>query len=74
MLFAKICKQKRFNKKSSYKFLNSFHILKLFDMQIYRFALFSIYRIHSILYIFLLKFYRRRENNSIVLNMFFCFK
>ena len=71
MLFKKNLKQKRFNKKLSHKFLNLFPILKLFDTQTYRFVLSFTYRIHSIFHVFLLKFYRRRENNSIVSNMFF---
>ena len=71
MLSAKNLKQKRFNKKLSHKFLNSFRILKSFDTQTYRLTLFSTYKIHSIFHVFLLKFYRRRENNSTVSNMFF---
>ena len=71
MLFAKNLKQKRFNKKLSHKFLNSFRILKSFDTQTYRLTLFSTYRIHSIFHVFLLKSYRRRENDSTVSNMFF---
>ena len=71
MLFAKNLKQKRFNKKLSHKFLNSFRILKLFDTQTYRLTLFSTYNIYSIFHVFLLKSYRRRENDSTVLNMFF---
>ena len=71
MLFAKNLKQKRFNKKLSHKFLNSFRILKSFDTQTYRLTLFSTYKIHSIFHVFLLKFYRRRENDSTMSNMFF---
>ena len=71
MLFAKNFKQKRFNQKLSHKFFNSFCILKSFDTQTYRLTLFFTYRIHSIFHVFLLKFYRRRENDSTVSNMFF---
>ena len=71
MLFAKNLKQKRFNKKLSHKFLNSFRILKSLDTQTYRLTLFSTYKIHSIFHVFLLKFDRRRKNNLTVLNMFF---
>ena len=71
MLFAKNLKQKRFNKKLSHKFSNSFRILKSFDTQTYRLIFFSIYRIYSIFHVFLLKSYRRRENDSTVSNMFF---
>ena len=46
-------------------------MLKSFDTQTYRFVLFFTYKIHSIFHVFLLEFYRRRENDSIVLNMFF---
>ena len=71
MLFAKNLKQKRFNKKLLHKFLNLFRILKSFDTQTYRLILFSTYRIHSTFHVFLLKFYRRHENDSTVSNMFF---
>ena len=71
MLFAKNLKQKRFNKKLSHKFLNLFRILKLFDTRAYRLTLFSTYKIHSIFHVFLLKSYRRRENDSTMSNMFF---
>ena len=71
MLFARNLKQKRLNKKLSHKFLNSFRILKSFDTQLYRRILISTYRIHLIFHVFLLKFYRRRKNDSIVLNMSF---
>ena len=71
MLFAKNLKQKRLNKKLLHKFLNLFRMLKSFDTQIYRLTLFSTYKIHSIFYVFLLKFYRRRENDSTMLNIFF---
>ena len=70
MLFAKNLKQKRFNKKLSHKFLNSFRILKSFDTQTYRLTLFSTYRIHSIFHVFLLKFYKRRENDLTMSDMF----
>ena len=69
MLSAKNLKQKRFNKKLSHKFLDSFRILKSFDTQTYRLTLFSTYRIHSIFHVFLLESYRRRENDSTVSNM-----
>ena len=71
LLFAKNLKQKRFIKKLSHRFLNSFCILKLFNTQTYRFVIFCTYKIHLIFYVFLLKFYQRRENNLIVLNMFY---
>ena len=71
MLFAKNLKQKRFNKKLSHKFLNSFRILKLLNTQSYRLTFSSTYRIHSIFYVFLLKSYRRRENDSTVSDMSF---
>ena len=71
ILSAKNLKQKRFNKKLSHKFLSSFRILKSFDTQTYRLTFFSTYRIHSIFYVFLLEFYRRRENDSTVSDMFF---
>ena len=71
MLFAKNLKQKRFNKKLSHKFLNSFRILKSFDTQTYRLTFFSTYRIHFIFHVFLLKPYERRENDSTMSDMFF---
>ena len=71
MLSAKNLKQKRFNKKLSHKFLNSFRILKSFDTQTYRLTLFSTYKIHSIFHVFLLKSYRRRENDSTMSHMSF---
>ena len=59
------------NKKLSHEFLNLFRILKSFDTQTYRLTLFFTYRIHSKFYVFLLEFYRRRENDSTMLNMSF---
>ena len=50
-------KQKRFNKKISHKFVKFFKIENKIDAQIYRFILFTIYRIHNIFHVFLLKKY-----------------
>ena len=71
MLFVKTLKQKRLNKKLSHKFLNAFRILELLDTQTYRLTFFSTYKILSIFHVFLLKFYRRRENDSTMSTMFF---
>ena len=57
ILSIKNVKQKRFNKKISYKFVEFFKIKNKISAQIYRFTLFITFRIHNIFYIFLLKKY-----------------
>ena len=64
ILMIKNLKQKRLNKKLSYKFINLFRIVDKIKAQIYRLFLFIIYRIYNIFYIFLLKRYYNRDCNN----------
>ena len=69
MLIIKNLKQKRLNKKLSYKFVRLFKITNIIKAQAYRLLLFSIYRIHNIFYIFLLKLYHIRDCDN-AMNIF----
>ena len=64
ILFTKNLKQKRFNKKLFYKFVDSFKIKNKIKFQVYRLTLFNIYRIYNIFYMFLLKQYYYRTNDT----------
>ena len=66
MLLIKNLKQKRSNKKLSNKAIDLFIIRNVVDKQAYRLALSLIYRIYNVFYILLLKLYRRRDNNTIL--------
>ena len=61
MLTIKILKQKRSNKKLSYKFVNLFRIVDKIKTQTYYLLLSIIYRIYNIFYISLLKSYHNRD-------------
>ena len=61
MLTIKNLKQKRLNQKLFHKFINFFRIIDKIKMQIYRLLLSIIYRIHNIIYVFLLKSYHNRD-------------
>ena len=64
ILSIKNFKQKRFNKKISYKFVTFFKIKNKTNAQIYRLTLFIIYRIHNIFHVFLLKKYYYRVDDQ----------
>ena len=64
MLSIKNLKQKRSNKKLSNKTIDSFIIRNAVDKQAYRLALPSIYRIHNVFHVSLLKLYHRRDNST----------
>ena len=69
ILFTKNLKQKRFNKKLFYKFVDFFKIKNKIKFQIYRLTLFNIYRIYNIFYVFLLKqYYYCIDNTKTVRN------
>ena len=61
MLTIKNLKQKRLNKKLSYKFVNLFRIVDKIRTQTYRLLLSIIYRIHNTFHVFLLKPYHNRD-------------
>ena len=64
ILFTKNLKQKRFNKKLFYKFVDFFKIKNKIKFQTYRLTFFNIYRIHNIFYMFLLKQYYYRIDDA----------
>ena len=64
MLSIKNFKQKKFNKKLSYKFAKFFKIENKINAQIYRLTLFNIYRIHNTFHVFLLKKYHHRVDDE----------
>ena len=64
MLSIKNFKQKKFNKKLSYKFAKFFKIENKINVQIYCLMLFNIYRIHNTFYVFLLKKYHHHVNDK----------
>ena len=64
MLFTKNLKQKRFNKKLFYKFVDLFKVKNKIKFQVYRLTLSNIYRIHNIFYVSLLKRYYYRINDA----------
>jgi hypothetical protein len=64
MLSIKNLKQKRFSKKMSHKYVESFRIKNKSKTQIYRLILLNIYRIHNIFYVSLLKLYLHRVDDE----------
>ena len=64
LLSTKSFKQKFFNKKLSYKFVNLFRIKNKINEQTYRLMLFNIYRIYNIFYVLFLKSYLHRANDQ----------
>ena len=64
ILFTKNLKQKRFNKKLFHKFVDFFKIKNKIKFQIYCLTFFIIYRIYNIFYIFLLKQYYYRVDDT----------
>ncbi len=64
MLSTRNLKQKRFSKKISHKYVESFRIKNKIKTQIYRFTLLNIYRIYNTFYVLLLKLYLHRVNNK----------
>ena len=66
ILLIKNLKQKRSNKKLSDKAIDLFIIRNVVDKQAYRLALSLIYRIYNVFYMSLLKLYRRRDNNTML--------
>ena len=64
MLFTKNLKQKRSSKKLSHKFVGSFRIEDKVKEQVYRLTLSSIYRIHNIFHVSLLKPYHHRADSE----------
>jgi len=67
MRSAKNLKQKKLSKKLLNKLLKLFHIQKLINKQTYYFILLTIYKIHSIFHVFLLKLYNCRLNDDSIL-------
>ena len=64
MLFTKNLKNVKLKKKLFYKFTKSFEIIDVVDTQTYRLKLLKQWRIYSVFYVFLLKFYH--INSSVV--------
>jgi len=66
MLSAKNLKQKKLSKKLSNKLLESFHIQKFIDKQMYHLNLSIIYKIHSVFHVSLLKSYNCKSNDDFI--------
>ena len=66
MLLTKNLKQKRLNKKLSYRNISLFRVELILSKQAYRLFLLIIYRIHPVFYISLLKLYNRQECDNIL--------
>jgi len=64
MLSIRNLKQKRFSKKMSHKYVESFRIKNKSKTQVYRLILFDIYRIHNTFYVLLLKLYLHRVDDK----------
>jgi hypothetical protein len=64
MLSIKNLKQKRFSKKMSHKYVESFRIKNKSRTQAYRFILLNIYRIYNTFYVLLLKLYLHCVDNK----------
>ncbi len=64
MLLIRNLKQKRFNKKMSHKYVESFRIKNKSKTQVYRLILLNIYRIYNTFYVLLLKLYLHRVDNK----------
>ena len=65
LLLTKNFKQKRFNKKLSYKYTKPFKIKNKINSQIYRLTLFNNYQIYNTFYMLRLKKYHYRANDKI---------
>ena len=64
LLSIKNLNQKYLNKKMFFKFAKPFKIENKIEKQMYQLTLSSIYRIHNIFHIFLLKLYHYKVNNK----------
>ncbi len=64
MLLTRNLKQKRFSKKMSHKYVESFRIKNKSETQTYRLILLNIYRIHNTFYVSLLKSYLHRVDDE----------
>jgi len=64
MFSTKNLKQKRFSKKMSHKYIESFRIENKIKTQIYRLILLNIYRIYNTFYILLLELYLYRVDDE----------
>jgi len=64
MLSTKNLKQKRFSKKMSHKYVESFRIKNKSETQIYRLILLNIYRFHNTFYVLLLELYLHRVGDK----------
>ena len=64
LLLIKNFKQKRFNKKFSHKFVESFQMKNKIKKQTYRLILLNIYRIHNTFHISFLNSYLHRVDNA----------
>ena len=64
LLSIKNLKQKRFSKKLSHKFVESFRMKNKIDEQTYRFTLLNIYRIHNTFHVLFLKSYLHRADDA----------
>ena len=64
LLSIKNFKQKQFNKKLLYRFIDSFRMKNKINEQTYRLTLFNIYRIHNIFHVLFLKLYLHRANDQ----------
>ena len=70
MLFIKNFKLKKFSKKLSNKFINSFKIVKIVKTQTYRLILFDTFKIHLIFHVLYLKLYKRQLNDDVTSTLF----
>ena len=64
MLFVQNIKQKKTFKKLFHKFIESFHVFKIVDKQIYELILFIKYKIHFVFHVFYLQMYIQRIDND----------
>jgi len=64
MLSIRNLKQKRFSKKMSHKYVESFRIKNKSKTQTYRLILLNIYRIYNTFYVLLLKSYLHRIDDK----------
>jgi len=69
MLLTRNLKQKRFSKKMSHKYVESFRIKNKIKTQTYRLILLNIYRIHNTFHVLLLESYLHRVDNKQVKQM-----
>jgi len=64
MLSTRNLKQKRFSKKMSHKYVESFRIKNKIKTQTYRLILLNIYRIHNTFHVLLLKLYLHHASDK----------